>query len=81
MDKQVYNVFRKIVESSYDGIYVTDGKGNTIFVNQAYEELTGLSIQKLQGKNMKELVEEGIYDESGSLQAIQSKEKITINQN
>ncbi|WP_035501485.1 sigma-54 interaction domain-containing protein [Fusobacterium gonidiaformans] len=80
MDKQVYNVFRKIVESSYDGIYVTDGKGNTIFVNQAYEELTGLSIQKLQGKNMKELVEEGIYDESGSLQAIQSKEKITINQ-
>lgn len=67
MEKNKYNIFKKIVESSYDGIYVTDGEGNTLFINQAYEDLTGLSIKDLQGRNMQALLEEGIFDESGSL--------------
>lgn len=74
------NIFRKIVESSYDGIYLTDGEGNTLFVNQAYEDLTGLSIRKLEGKNMRDLVKEGIFDSSGSLEAIRRREKVTISQ-
>lgn len=80
MVKNTDNIFKRIVESSYDGIYVTDGEANTIFVNQAYEDLTGLSIEYVRGKNMKELVKEGIFDQSGSLQVIAKKEKVTINQ-
>lgn len=80
MEKNKYNIFKKIVESSYDGIYVTDGEGNTLFINQAYEDLTGLSIKDLQGRNMQALLEEGIFDESGSLQAIKNREKVTISQ-
>lgn len=78
--KNTDTIFKRIVESSYDGIYVTDGEANTIFVNQAYEDLTGLSIEYVRGKNMKELVREGIFDQSGSLQVIAKKEKVTINQ-
>ncbi|MBS9775611.1 MAG: sigma 54-interacting transcriptional regulator [Fusobacterium sp.] len=80
MGENFCNIFKRIVEASYDGIYVTDGKGNTIFINKAYEELTGLSIKDLQGKNMETLVEEGLFDESGSLSAIRSRKKITISQ-
>lgn len=80
MGKSAYNVFKRIVESSYDGIYVTDGEANTIFMNQAYEELTGLSIEYVRGKNMRDLVKEGLFDQSGSLHVIEKKEKITINQ-
>lgn len=80
MGEKLKNLFKQIVEASYDGIYVTDGKANTIFINKAYEELTGLSIQDLQGKNMYKLVEEGVFDESGSLNAIKNRKKITISQ-
>lgn len=31
MGEDILNIFKKIVESSYDGIYVTDGEGNTLF--------------------------------------------------
>lgn len=59
MGEDILNIFKKIVESSYDGIYVTDGEGNTLFLNQAYEDITGLSMKELQGKNMEELVKKG----------------------
>ena len=35
--RNIEDVFKLIVESSYDGIYVTDGNANTIFLNQSYE--------------------------------------------
>ena len=31
-----------IIENSFDGIYITDGRANTIKVNRAYETITGL---------------------------------------
>jgi hypothetical protein len=40
--KQLYQV----LESSYDGIYITDGNANTIFLNRAYEEITGMKKKK-----------------------------------
>ena len=30
--------FIKILESSYDGIYITDGEANTLYLNEAYEK-------------------------------------------
>lgn len=79
--KNINEVFEMIVESSYDGIYVTDGNANTIFVNQSYENITGINRKNLIGKNMKNLVKEGLFNESASLVAIKEKRKVTINQN
>ncbi|KDE74901.1 Fis family transcriptional regulator [Fusobacterium necrophorum BFTR-2] len=80
MGEDILNIFKKIVESSYDGIYVTDGEGNTLFLNQAYEDITGLSMKELQGKNMEELVKKGFYSESSSLLAIKKRSEASINQ-
>ena len=78
--KNINDVFKLIVESSFDGIYLTDGSANTIFLNKSYEKITGIDKKLLIGKNMKTLVKNGIFNESASLLAIKERRKITINQ-
>jgi PAS domain S-box-containing protein len=71
---------KAIIESSYDGIYVTDGQANTILVNSAYEKITGLKASEVVGRNMEDLVKEGYFDESVSLRVLQEKKAVTIPQ-
>ncbi len=53
-----------IFEHSYDGIYITDGDGNTLRVNKAYERITGLKRKDLLHRNMKDIVADGLISES-----------------
>lgn len=76
----VNKMMKSIVDSSYDGIYVTDGEANTLLVNKSYGRITGLNIEELIGKNMKDLVEAGVYDNSGSLTVIETGKEATVNQ-
>jgi len=69
-----------IIESSYDGIYVTDGDANTIRVNSAYQKITGINASEVIGKNMRDLVAEGYYDESVSLKVLETQNVVTIRQ-
>lgn len=62
-----------IIESSFDGIYVTDGNARTIRVNRAYERLTGLGRKDLLGRTMHELVAQGIFNESVTLKVLSSR--------
>lgn len=78
--KNIYEIFKLIVECSYDGIYVTDGQANTVFVNKSYELITGIPRSKLIGANMKDLVRKGYFNESGSLKAIAARKEVTISQ-
>ncbi len=64
-----------IFESSQDGLYVTDGDAKTLRVNSAYERITGLSRDNLIGKNMKDLVSEGVFDYSATLEVLQKREQ------
>lgn len=69
-----------IIESSSDGIYVTDGNGYTIRVNSAYEKITGIKREEVLGKHMKDLVEQGFYSQSVTLLVLQNKKPTTIMQ-
>lgn len=69
-----------IIEHSFDGIYITDGKANTIKANRAYETITGLKKSEVIGCNMEELEQKGIVSASGSLIAIREKRPVTIRQ-
>ena len=63
-----------IVESSNDGLYITDGKGITLKVNSTYEQITGIKAHEVVGRHMKELVDEGFFSESVTLHVLaQSK--------
>lgn len=67
-----------IFESSYDGLYITDGDANTLRINKSYERITGLSRDDLIGKNMKSLVEDHVFDHSVTLEVLHKKEPITM---
>lgn len=65
-------------ESSQDGLYLADGEATTIRVNGAYERITGLSRESLIGRNMKTLVEEGVFDDSVTLEVLQKGRQVTM---
>jgi len=69
-----------IIENSYDGIYITDGNANTIMINKNYEIITGLDRKELLGKNMRDLVDNKIISQSGTLVVIEKKKAVTLYQ-
>ncbi len=71
---------RVIFENSYDGIYITDGDGNTLRVNRAYEKITGLDRNNLIGRNMKDIVNEGLISKSITFMIQEQRKPITITQ-
>ncbi|WP_252314996.1 PAS domain S-box protein [Sinobaca sp. H24] len=62
-----------IIESSYDGIYITDNKGNTLKTNSAIERITGIPKEYYIGKNIHDLINRGILKESISDKVIKQK--------
>lgn len=73
-------IFTKIIDSLYDGVYITDGNGVTVKVNQAYERITGLRRAELIGHHMNDIVTSGFINKSVSLRVISEKRPITIMQ-
>lgn len=69
-----------VLDSSYDGIYITDGSAVTMRVNKAYERITGIKAEDLIGKHINVLVEEGVISQACSLLVIKNKEVTTIQQ-
>jgi PAS domain S-box-containing protein len=79
--KELHRELEAIFESSYDGLYITDGNANTIRVNSAYERITGLSRHDLIGRNMADLVHEKVFDHSVTLAVLKKGEQVTLMQN
>ncbi|HKL25334.1 MAG TPA: PAS domain-containing protein, partial [Desulfuromonadales bacterium] len=79
--QKLHQELEAIFESSEDGLYIADGNAVTIRVNGAYERITGLSRRNLLGKNMRDLVAEGVFDYSVSLEVLEKRQQITLLQN
>ena len=69
-----------ILNSIYDGLYITDGQANTILINRAYEEVSGLRREDVLGKSMQEIVATGMIDRSGSLGVLKTRKPVTLEQ-
>jgi len=67
-----------VIESSFDGIFVTDGNGTVTRLNRAYESLTGIKRSEIMGKAMTELVKKGYYSESVTLKVLKSKQPESV---
>jgi PAS domain S-box-containing protein len=78
--KSLIKELEAIIDSSYDGIWITDGQGNVLRVNRAYERITGIKFSEVKGRNMQELVDKGYFDQSVTLLVMKEKKSITINQ-
>jgi len=66
-------LFMSILESSFDGIWIADHKGDTLYVNTAYERITGLRREQLVGRNMRDLLAEKLFEHSTVLVVLEKK--------
>lgn len=66
-----------IFDTLNDGLYITDKNGVTLAVNAMYENLTGLKSQDLLGKNVSDLVAQGVFDVALNGEVVQTKKTAT----
>lgn len=66
------------LEYSSDGVYISDPKGTTLYVNAAYEEITGLKRKDLLGRKLSELRSENVFNESASLKALELRQPVSL---
>jgi PAS domain S-box-containing protein len=72
------DIEKRILSLSFDGIYVTDGEGTTLFVNPGAERNYEMTSQQLIGRNVIDLVKEGIFAPSVSLEVMKQRKRITL---
>jgi PAS domain S-box-containing protein len=73
-------VFNDIINSLYDGVFITDGDGITVKVNKSYERIADLKSEQLIGYHMEELIKAGYISKSASIQVLKEKRPITLMQ-
>ncbi len=78
--KKLKDEMDAIIEASFDSIFVTDATGFVLSVNEAYTRITGIEAEEIIGKNMYDLVEQGLYDRSATIMVIETHQPITFTQ-
>lgn len=78
--QEAYDMLWAVVNNSHDGIFITDGDANVLWVNPAYLAISGLSIEAVDGKNMYDLKQNHTIDVSGTLLAIEHRKAVNLEQ-
>jgi len=63
-----------------EGMYLTSSEGLTISVNKAYEKLTGIAVNQLIGRYMKDIVAEGIVSKTITNEVVRTGVEVTVEQ-
>jgi PAS domain S-box-containing protein len=70
--------FEEIANHLYDGIYVADGDGNTLFINNAYTRITGITPEMILGRNVDDIANDGyIYKNPVTSEVIREKKTVS----
>ena len=72
------NIYKTIVESLGVEIFVSDGEGNVLFVNPSSIEINELDVDNVVGRNVRELLEDGYFEESSTLKVLKEKKTVSI---
>ncbi|MDR3176680.1 MAG: sigma 54-interacting transcriptional regulator [Desulfovibrio sp.] len=67
-----------IIESAFDGIYVTDAEGVTLRVNNGYLRITGLRKEDVIGYSMFDLVANKVFDSSATIKVLETGKSATL---
>ncbi len=74
MDSQ--KILNALHEHYKESIFITDSEGYVVFVNRVAAERLQTTCEELEGKNISELIEDGVYEKSTSLDVIKSKHAV-----
>ncbi len=67
----------RIIDSSYDGIFLTDGEGRILYCNDAFLKISGLNWNRIKGRKLQELVENAEIPDACSPDVIRTKKPTT----
>lgn len=76
LNKQLEAIF----ESSSDGLWVCDGQGRVIKINEASAKLNGVRASEVIGKTSLQMIREGVIDRSAVMEVLATKRKVSIMQ-
>ncbi len=68
--------FREIGDHLYDGIYIADGEGKTMYVNKAYTRITGIEAHEVVGRYVAELMLDRLYKNAVTPEVIRTKKQV-----
>jgi len=74
LNRQLETIFK----ASSDGIWVCNGKGKVIDINEASEKLNGIQAEHIIGRNISELVNHGMFDRSVTLEVLETKRQVSL---
>ena len=67
-----------VIDSSYDGLWICDHEGKVVRINKAAEKLNNVRAKEVIGRNMREIVQEGIMDKSVTLEVLKRRTTVTM---
>jgi PAS domain S-box-containing protein len=76
--KNMKNWLDTIIDSSYDGLWICDHEGKVIRINKASERINGVKAEEVIGKNMNDLIGEGLFDKSVTLEVLKRRTSVTM---
>lgn len=76
--KELNEEMDAIIDSSFDGLYITDGEGKTLRLNKAFEMITGIDSAEFLHRNVEDIENDGIVSESVSKLTLRERKTVTI---
>lgn len=67
-----------ILDCSYDGIWVTDGEGKVLYVNDTNEKMIGIPKEDMVGRYCSDLVNEKFFQSSATMEVVESKKPVSV---
>ncbi len=67
-----------IIQSLSDGLWICDGDANVLRINPASERLNSIKAEEVVGRNMRQLVAEGVFDRSATLEVLRTRTPVNM---
>ncbi len=76
----LHKYFTSILDTISDGVFISDAAGTTLYVNRMYAQLSGMKETELRGRNVRELVDEGVFDRALNPEVVRTGKPATYMQ-
>ena len=78
--RQLNHQLETIIKASSDGIWVCDAFGSVINVNEASTRLNGIASREVIGRNVRDLLELGMFDRSVTVEVLETRRQVSVMQ-
>ncbi|WP_136523870.1 sigma 54-interacting transcriptional regulator [Geomonas ferrireducens] len=67
-----------IIDSSSDGLWICDADANVVRINPASERINNVQAKDVVGRNMRDLVNQRVFDRSATLEVLRTRSRVNL---